>query len=339
MNLWGKNWTREEFRPHVGRMAQIAGIARTVQQDGFERGVESLEVRTGSGLRFGVCPSRGLDITFAEHNGRAIGWHSGTGWRHPAYYSESNFGWLRGFGGGLMTTCGFNSFGRPCEEEGEAYGLHDRASYIPAENYSIHQDWVGDEYEMTIEGTVRETRVFGANILLTRRITARAGEDRFFVHDELRNDGFSSAPAVILYHCNFGFPVVSEHSRVQLPTDGKPRLMTPHEFSETWAQMEPPQPDFAERCYFHDCQPDENGRARAAIYNHEMGFGGYVEFSTAQMPYLTQWKMMGAGDYVCGLEPSNAPLAPRDEARASGALPFLEPGETREFDLEFGVLS
>lgn len=328
------------MRPHVGRMAQIAGITRTELQDGFERGVESLEVRTGSGLRFGVCPSRGLDVTFAEHNGRALAWHSANGWHHPAYYNEANLGWLRGFGGGLMTTCGFNSFGVPCEEEGEAYGLHDRASYSPAENYRVTEEWVGDDYEMSIEGAVRETRVFGANILLTRRITARAGEDRFTVHDKLTNDGFSPAPAVILYHCNFGFPVVSEHSRVEMPSiSNEPRDDLARQGADTWAQMEPPQPGYAERCYFHQVQGDAHGRARAGIRNPELGFGAYVEFSTTQMPHLTQWKMMGAGDYVCGLEPSNAPLGSRVQLRKKGILPVLEPGETREFDLEFGILS
>ena len=80
-------------------------------------------------------------------------------------------------------------------------------------------------------------------------------------------------------------------------------------------------------------------RARAAIRNDQMGFGGYVEYSSAQMPGFTQWKMMGAGDYVCGLEPSNAPLASRAELLEKSTMPILEPGETRSFDLEFGVLS
>jgi hypothetical protein len=47
--------------------------------------------------------------------------------------------------------------------------------------------------------------------------------------------------------------------------------------------------------------------------------------------------MMNAGDYVCGLEPSNAPLRSRADLRERGELPMLIAGESREFDLEFGV--
>jgi hypothetical protein len=339
MNLWGRSWTRDEIRPHAGRMAQIAGITRTELQDGFERGVEMLEVRTGSGLRFGVCPSRGLDITFAEHNGRSLAWQSATGWRHPAYFEASNLGWLRGFGGGLLTTCGFASFGPPCEDEGEQYGIHDRASYLPAENVNVREAWNGDDYVLSIEGRVRQTRVFAPNITLTRRISARAGEGFFAVHDTLRNEGFQPAPAVILYHCNFGFPVVSEHSRVELPAQrSTPRDEAAAKGTASWAQLEAPQPDYAERVYFHDVEADANGRVRAAIRNETMNFGAYVEYSPEELPYFTQWKMMGAGDYVCGLEPSNAPLASRADLRASGNLPELQPGETRDFNLKFGIL-
>lgn len=340
MNIWGKDWTRDELRPHVGRMTQIAGITRTVLQDGFERDVEMLEVRTGSGLRFGVCPSRGLDVTFAEHNGRALGWQSATGWRHPAFFENTKtvHGWLRGFGGGLLTTCGFSSFGSPCEEDGETYGLHDRASYIPAESYSVREEWNGDEYELIIEGIVRQTRVFGENITLSRRIVARAGENTFSVHDTLRNDGFVTVPAVLLYHCNFGFPTVSAHSRVEIPSKSHvPRDEVAQVGAADWAELSAPDPHYAERVYFHDVEADASGRARVGIRNHELGFGGYVEYSLAQLPYLTQWKMMSAGDYACGLEPSNAPLGSRADLRERGELPMLLAGESREFNLTFGV--
>ncbi|HEX8551445.1 MAG TPA: aldose 1-epimerase family protein [Abditibacteriaceae bacterium] len=331
MELYGQNWAAREWKMRVGRMAQIAGITRYELQNGFERGVEMLEVRSGSGLRFGVCPSRGLDITFAEHNGRAIAWQSATGWRHPAYYNEDNLGWLRGFGGGLLTTCGFGSFGPPCEDDEEKYGIHDRASYLPAENVRVTENW--DDGELIIEGAVRQTRVFGPNLLLSRRIAVNIGTNQIRVHDELCNEGFVPVPAVVLYHCNFGFPVVSEHSVVEVPSQ------TAHERdgkSGDWRTLEVPQPDYSERVYFHDV----NGEAtvRASIRNPQLDFGAYIEFDSAQLPHFTQWKMMGAGDYVCGLEPSNAPLATRATLKERGELPILEAGETRSFDLELGIL-
>ena len=47
---------------------------------------------------------------------------------------------------------------------------------------------------------------------------------------------------------------------------------------------------------------------------------------------------MGAGTYVCGLEPSNAPLASRTELKNRSALPVLQPGESREFHVELGIV-
>jgi hypothetical protein len=67
-------------------------------------------------------------------------------------------------------------------------------------------------------------------------------------------------------------------------------------------------------------------------------FGAYINYRADALPHFTQWKMMGAGTYVCGLEPSNAPLASRAELRSRGELPVLQAGEACEFYLELGVL-
>ena len=110
--LYGHQYSKEELRARCGQMAQLAGVSRYELQDGFERGVEICDVRTGSGFRFCVSPSRGMDITFAEHNGRPLCWNSSTGIRHPAYYSETNLGWLRGFYGGCsrLAACKVSAF-------------------------------------------------------------------------------------------------------------------------------------------------------------------------------------------------------------------------------------
>jgi hypothetical protein len=119
-----------------------------------------------------------MDIVWAEHNGRSLCWNSSTGVVHPAFYEEGNFGWLRGFGGGLLTTCGLSSFGPACEDEGEFYGIHDRASYLPASNVQTGETWHGDECEIWCSAQVRQTRVFGPNLLLTRRITTHLGSNK-----------------------------------------------------------------------------------------------------------------------------------------------------------------
>ena len=337
--LFGNDWSKDELRKHCGKIGQLAGVTRYELKDGAENGVEILDIKTGSGFRFGVCPSRGMDITFAEHNGRSLCWNSSTGVLHPAFYEAQNFGWLRGFYGGLLTTCGFSSFGGDGTDDGEYYGLHDRASYLSASHVKVFEDWRDGNYEIAVEGTLRQTRVFGPNISLRRRIATTLGASTLKVTDRIVNDAFESAPLVILYHCNFGFPVVSEHSVIRAPsTHCEPRDEVAAQSTDTWHQLEAPQAGIGERCYFHTMSPDESGSVRAEIWNEKLQFGAFIKYSHAQLPHFTQWKMMGAGTYVNGLEPSNAPLAPRAELRAKNLLPMIEPGEEKVFKVELGVV-
>ncbi|MEA3346163.1 MAG: DUF4432 family protein, partial [Chloroflexota bacterium] len=62
-------------------------------------------------------------------------------------------------------------------------------------------------------------------------------------------------------------------------------------------------------------------------------------YRKAELPHFTEWKQMGDGDYVVGMEPANCLVEGRDVDRAAGRLQFLEPGEGREVHLEIGVLT
>lgn len=324
-------------------MRQIAGCTHYELMEGQERGVEICDIRTGSGFRFCVSPSRGMDITFAEHAGRPLCWNSSTGVIHPSYYEMEGHGWLRGFYGGLMTTCGLQSFSVSCTDQGEFYGMHDRISYTPASHVNIEEKWIeadGNEtFEIAVTGTLRQTRVFGPNVTLTRRISARLGENKIRVHDRIENEGFKPVPWVILYHCNFGFPVVSEHSVVRAPSGSHhTRGSKGYEDKAPWSQMEVSDPTFKEQCFFHAMEADSDGFVQAEIFNQQLNFGGYIRYKLAELPDFTQWKMMGGGDYVCGLEPSNTELRSRSNLREMNILPQLEPGEVTEIDMELGAL-
>ena len=334
MQLHGMDW--QQLNRFCGRRAQACGIAHYKLCEGVENEVEVYEVRTGSGFSFQICPTRGLDIISATHNGRSLCWQSPTDFAHPKYFSDDNLGWLRVFGGGLLATCGLQSFGPACEDDGERFGLHDRIGLIPASNVCAHEDADGN---FTISGNVRQTRVFGANLLLQRTISARAGDNFLTMRDRVTNEGFAPAPCVILYHCNFGWPVVSAHSTVKLPASTcRPRDAVAARGLENWQQMEAPQNKYDEQVFFHEVAPDENGRVHGEIWNADISFGAYLAYDARALHYLTQWKMMGAGTYVCGLEPSNAPLASRTELKVRGELPVLGAGQSWEFRVELGAL-
>src|SRR5262249_41794059 len=148
-------------------------------------------------------------------------WRSSTGEAHPAYAdseSEGGRGWLRSFYGGLLVTCGLTYAGAGGEDQGRFYGIHGRISNLPATNVQWDGYWEGDDYFLTLRGKVRETTVFGANLLLTRSLTVKLGERRFFLRDTVENQGAQRAEHMILYHINIGFPALADTARLIAPT-------------------------------------------------------------------------------------------------------------------------
>ncbi len=60
--LYGKTLTRAELTERGGDMRQFAGVRLGELADGFERGVRTVDFRTGSGFDFTVLADRGLEI-------------------------------------------------------------------------------------------------------------------------------------------------------------------------------------------------------------------------------------------------------------------------------------
>ena len=56
------------------------------------------------------------------------------------------------------------------------------------------------------------------------------------------------------------------------------------------------------------------------------------------LPYLSQWKMIGEGEYVLGIEPGNCLPEGRPIEREAGRLVTLKPGESRKMVLEIGIV-
>ena len=57
-----------------------------------------------------------------------------------------------------------------------------------------------------------------------------------------------------------------------------------------------------------------------------------------ELPHLFQWKMMGEGAYVLGIEPANSSgINGRAAARQSGDLAYLAPGQSVTYDIAFEI--
>ena len=342
--LYGREFSRGQLMRRIGDILQIAGAKSYQLTDGNESGVDGIDFRTGTGFNFTVLPGRGMDISYAEYNGQPMCWRSSTGDVAPSHFEPGGLGWLRGFYGGLLVTCGLTYAGAPCTDEETELGLHGRASYTPARNVLTDGRWEGDEYIMWTQGKVRETSVFGENVLLTRKICAKLGEEKLHLHDVVENLGFEPVPHMHLYHINGGFPVVDEDSVLISPTkEAAPRDAEAHVDAEDYCKFLPPTPGFSERVYYHEMEPDAGGYVHAALANKRFkdgrGFGFYIKYLKSQLPRFIEWKMNGEGTYVVGMEPANCLVEGRDKERELGTLQFLQPGERREYRIEIGVLT
>jgi hypothetical protein len=342
--LYGKSYTKAEFLKRVGSVSQIGGVTLCTLQDGPEAGVRAAEFRTGSGLSFVVLLDRGMDISRAEYSGASLAWRSAAGDVHPSFYEPEGLGWLQTFEGGLVTTCGLTYLGAPCVDDGRELGLHGRISHIPARSVSSGGEWKGDDYIMYVEGEMRESVVFGENILLRRRVQANLGDSRFRIQDVVRNEGYESSPLMILYHINVGFPVVDDGSElIYSAKESVPRDDPAKSGFDERGRFSAPISGYKEQVFFHDMNADAEGNVYAAIVNRKFGAGSglgvYVRYPKTELHRFIEWKMMGEGTYVVGMEPANCLVQGRAKERERGTLQFIEPGETREFHLEIGVLS
>ncbi len=344
VQLYGRSWTQQELAKLVGSLSQVGGVRLSELQDGRARGVRAAEFETGSGFSFSVLLDRGMDIGAARYRGASLVWESTTGPAQPAYFEEEDLGWLRTFHGGLVTTCGLTYAGAPCVDEGQSLGLHGRISHLPASNVWADGGWRGDEYEMWARGRMRETAVFGENLTLTRRVSARLGESRLFIRDIVANEGFQTTPHMMLYHCNFGFPLLAEGAELIAPSETVvPRGEVAAPGLDAHARYEAPIDGYVEQVFYHDMAPDGDGYVTVLLvnraFNSSQGRGIYLRYRQAELPLFIQWKNVCTGTYVTGLEPANCLVEGRDKDRERRILQFLEPGEQREYSLEIGVLA
>lgn len=339
MKLYGETFSRRRVLQSVGDISQLADIREGMLTAGRSDGMRVLDVKTGSGLSFSVFPSRAMDIGWAEYKGFPLAHISKSGIVKPEFYEKDSRSFLRSFSCGLLTSCGLTQMGTPCEVDGEQLGLHGRLSNIPAFDVVVDKHWEGDEYVMELGGKVRESRIFGENLQLTRALKTSLGSRTIDITDTVTNFGFQEAPLMLLYHINMGYPLVCAQSevRMSIPSKITPRDETAAAGLDTIWELQDPTPDFGEQVFFH--QLDTNHEiCKVAVFNKALSYGMLISFPTADFPHLCHWKMMGEGDYVLGIEPCTVPPIGRKRAIDQGILHTLAAQASQQFHLQIRVL-
>jgi hypothetical protein len=239
-------------------------------------------------------------------------------------------------------TCGLSYVGAPGVVEGKQFGLHGRIHHLPARQIAASGRWNGDDYEMEISGVVEETAIFGEKLRLTRTIRSRLGQNRLTIHDVVENIGFAAAPHMILYHFNFGFPLLDKATVIQLPS----QQVTARDESVPvvgYDRWQAPEVGYEERVYYHQVDVTREW-ITAVICKPQFPLPGgskpvsvHLSWSPQQLPRLVQWKMAGAGEHVLGIEPANCHVEGRAVERERGTLIYLQPGDSRTYELTLAV--
>jgi hypothetical protein len=331
----------------ISNVSQIGGIETSVMDNGYSRGTRIAWFNTGSGLRFKVVIDRAMDVADAFFNQYSLAWHSAAGIMPNQFLATSGIHWLRTFGGGLITTCGLSHVGGPEQDEFGDRGVHGWISNRPAEIESIIQpDPARGKMEMSISGRIKEATIFGPHLELRRTISCSLGQSYIDIRDEVSNRGNTKAPHMLLYHYNLGWPLVDEGA--ELYFDGEMHYVNEqrdrHIFNDQnkFRRCSAPIPEHngaGEAAAYFDIVADENGMCNCGINNSKIGIGANIRFRKEQMRWLTNWQHWAHGEYVTGLEPGTHPPIGQAAARAQNTLLFLEPGETRNYEMRFAVIA
>ena len=342
MKAWKPDVSREACVRRYGNIKQLGGLKRYVFSDGKARGVEAVDVETGSGLRFTVLPGRGMDISELRYRGVPLAYLSKSGVTAPSYHDPRDMQWLKSFFAGMLTTCGISNAGPECRDDigilsDVPFGLHGDISNIGADNVCTCEEWVDGKYEMMVSGRMEEGRLHGEHLQLRRTIKTSLGQSSFCVEDEFSNQGEMPQKLMFFYHINIGHPLLGENARFVAPSK-RIWAQSPHAKAgiDIYDKCTLPQPGYLEQQFFHDMGADEDGNTICALINDELELALYLKYNVRELPCIAEWKVLRDGEYVLAFEPGNCHPIGRIAQNERGHE-ILEPMQRRFSHLEIGI--
>ena len=326
-------------------------IRKLTLHGGRQEGVEVIVVDNGV-LTFTVVPTRGMGILEATAGDVRLGWDSPVHEVvHPQYInleSRGGLGWLEGFNEWMarrgLEWAGhpgrdqfINNVGAPAEMQ---LTLHGRVANLPASHVEIVVDPV-PPFRLRVRGRLEERSFYGPQLELWTEVSTEPGSASLRIEDTLANRGAHEQEFQLIYHCNFGPPLLEAGARFA----GALRRVTPFNAHaardiERFADYTGPTRGFVEQVYCLQSAADSTGRSRIMLANARVDRGVSLAFSVEQLPYVTLWKNLAATEegYVTGLEPGTGFPYTRRLERLAGRVPKLAPGASRTFAIEVALL-
>jgi hypothetical protein len=325
-------------------------VQKRTLHGGKQEGVELISVDNGR-LQFTVIPTRGMGVLSVTMGDVRLGWDSPVKEvvhpRHINLQSRGGLGWLEGFNEWLVR-CGLESNGHPGtdkfinnvgDEATMELTLHGKIQNTPASEVEVVVDR-DPPHRIRIRGRVDERMFYGPKLELQTEISTEPGSNSFRIADMITNCGADAQEFEIIYHANYGRPLLEEGSTFLAPV----ARVTP--FNEhaakavaDYANYAGPKIGFIEQVYCIYPLADKDGRTLIALRNKARDRAVSMSFSTKELPYLSLWKNTNAeGEgYVTGLEPgTNFPNNRRIE-RKFGRVPKLVAGASHGAIIDFTI--
>ena len=330
------------------KQLKLSGDAFSLQQKvlhgGKQEGSKVLTITSKTGLTIALSPTRGMDLLHVNGDGVRLGWDSPVNEVvNPAYInldSRNGLGWLEGFNE-MMVRCGYEWTGHPVTKDGRIYTLHGKAGNTPASRVEVVIDDKAP-HEIRVRGLLKENTFKKANLETWTELRYVPGAKSFTLHDVLTNRGDYPHDYQIIYHSNFGTPILEKDARFIAPL----KSVSPfNDYAKTglkaWNTYDAPTKDFDEMVFNLVPKADSSGKTLAAVINSKGDKGASIEFDTHQLPLLTMWKNTDTlkQGYVTGIEPGTNYAYPVTIEKEQGRVKQLAPGQSTTFELTYTLLS
>jgi hypothetical protein len=327
-------------------------VSKQRLRGGRQEGVDLVSITTER-LGMTVVPTRGMGILNVVCGDVRLEWGSPVKQvTHPHFVpleSRGGLGWLQGFNEWLVR-CGLEFAGGPGRDKFVTntgavaemdLTLHGKIANIPASEVEVLID-PAPPYNIRLRGRVDEVMFYGPKLELWSEIILTPGSAEFVVRDTITNRGGSEQEFEMLYHVNYGAPLLEEGSRF----DGALRRVSPMNAHAAkslgqFRDFQGPTAGFVEQVYCMEPLADTDGHTIVMLSNRAADRGVAMSYDVRQLPCFTLWKNTNVLEegYVTGFEPgTNYPYNRRIE-RQAGRLGRLDPGESRTFAVRYSILS
>ncbi|WP_428943107.1 aldose 1-epimerase family protein [Pantoea sp. FN060301] len=318
-------------------------IEQKVLHGGKQEGSKILVITSQDGLTIELSPTRGMNLLRIEGFGSKMGWDSPVKEVvNPAFInleSRNGVGWLEGFNE-MMVRCGYEWTGHPVTADGQIYTLHGKAGNTPASQVEVE---VADAapHEIRIRGLVKESTFKKADLQTMTELRYVPGSNSFSLHDVLTNHADYPHDYQIIYHSNFGMPILEEGARFLAPMASiSPFNDYAKDGLKTWQTFAGPTKGFDEMVFNIQPLAGKDHQTLAAVVNKAGDKGASIQFDTRQLPVLTLWKNTDTvkQGYVTGIEPGTSYAYPVTIEREQKRVKQLQPGASTQFDLTYTLL-